>query len=123
MCWRGRIESANEIVSREWSVVSEKVFKLSTLRHALCLVGAVLIALCSSVKSQQTGRVYRLGFLSPASSPDPSIPTTATLVPNLLGDSGYVEGRNLQVQRRFAEGKLDRLPQTGQGVGRFCEWT
>jgi putative ABC transport system substrate-binding protein len=32
-------------------------------------------------------------------------------VPKLLRDSGYVEGRNLQVERRFAEGKLDRLPQ------------
>jgi putative ABC transport system substrate-binding protein len=92
-------------------VVSETVFKLSTLRHALCLVGAVLIALCSSVEAQQTGRVYRLGFLSPASTPEPSIPTTATLVPKLLHDLGYIEGRNLQVQRRFAEGKLDRLPQ------------
>jgi putative ABC transport system substrate-binding protein len=32
-------------------------------------------------------------------------------VPKLLHDLGYIEGRNLQVQRRFAEGKLDRLPQ------------
>ena len=43
--------------------------------------------------------------------PDPSIPTTSTLVPKLLQDSGYVEGRNLEVHRHFAEGKLDRLPQ------------
>lgn len=93
------------------TVVSETVFKLCTLRHALCLVGAVLIALCSSAEAQQTGRIYRLGFLSPAGTPEPSIPTTATLVPKLLRDSGYVEGRNLQVERRFADGKLDRLPQ------------
>jgi putative ABC transport system substrate-binding protein len=92
-------------------VVSETVFKLCTLRHALCLVGAVLIALCSSAEAQQTGRIYRLGFLSPASSPEPSIPAASTLVPKLLRDSGYVEGRNLQVERRFADGKLDRLPQ------------
>jgi hypothetical protein len=42
---------------------------------------------------------------------DPSIPTTATSVPKLLRELGYVEGRNLQVERRFAAGKLDRLPQ------------
>src|SRR6188474_540300 len=70
-----------------------------------------LFALGSSVQAQQTGRVYRLGFLSPAATPDPAIPTTSTLVPKLLRDSGYVEGRNLEVHRRFAAGKLDRLPQ------------
>jgi putative tryptophan/tyrosine transport system substrate-binding protein len=51
------------------------------------------------------------GFLSPAAAPDPSIPATATAVPKLLGESGYVEGRNLEVHRRFAESKIERLPQ------------
>ena len=60
--------------------------------------------------AQQPGKVYRLGFLSPA-TPEPSIPSTLNLVPKQLHDSGYIEGRNLQVERRFAEGKFDRLPQ------------
>src|SRR5918992_4988340 len=78
----------------------------------LCLaLGAVLVALCSSVQAQQPGRLYRLGFLSPAHSPAASIPSSSNLVPQLLRDSGYVEGKNLRVERRFAEGKLDRLPE------------
>jgi putative ABC transport system substrate-binding protein len=60
--------------------------------------------------AQQPGRVYRLGLLSPA-RPEPAIPSSVNLVPKLLRDSGYVEGQNLEVQRRFAEGKLDRLPE------------
>ena len=80
-----------------------RVFGLS-----LC---AFLFALCPQVEAQQAGKIYRLGLLSPAATPDPTIPTTATSVPKLLRESGYVEGRNLQVERRFAEGKLDRLPQ------------
>jgi putative ABC transport system substrate-binding protein len=34
----------------------------------------------------------------------------STLLPPILGELGYVEGQNLVVERRFAEGKLDRLP-------------
>jgi ABC-type uncharacterized transport system substrate-binding protein len=76
-----------------------------------CMICAVSLALCSFAEAQQAARTYRVGFLSPAAVPDPSIPTTATSVPKLLRELGYVEGRNLQVERRFAAGKLDRLPQ------------
>ncbi len=74
------------------------------------LLATALLATFSVASAQQTGKVYRLGFLSPA-TPEPSIPSSLNLVPKLLHDSGYVEGRNLEVHRRFAEGKLDRLPQ------------
>jgi putative ABC transport system substrate-binding protein len=78
----------------------------------LCLaLGAVLVALCSSVHAQQPGKLYRVGFLSPAQAPAASIPSSSNLVPELLRDTGYFEGQNLRVERRFAEGKLDRLPQ------------
>jgi putative ABC transport system substrate-binding protein len=40
----------------------------------------------------------------------PDVPGAANLVPKLLGKSGYMEGRNLLVYRRFADGKLDSLP-------------
>jgi putative tryptophan/tyrosine transport system substrate-binding protein len=81
------------------------------IRTLRCLICAVSLALCSFAEAQQTSRTYRVGFLSPAAVPDPSIPTTATSVPKLLRELGYVEDRNLQVERRFAAGKLDRLPQ------------
>ena len=59
---------------------------------------------------QAAGKVYRLGILSPGGAPDPSVPTMSNLVPTALGQFGYVEGRNLVVERRFADDKLDRLP-------------
>jgi putative ABC transport system substrate-binding protein len=74
---------------------------------ALCLS---LIASITIGEAQQASRVYRLGFLSPA-TPEPSIPSALNLVPKLLQASGYVEGGNLEVHRRFAEGQFDRLPQ------------
>jgi putative ABC transport system substrate-binding protein len=73
------------------------------------LLAAALLATFSVASAQPTGRVYRLGFLSPA-SPQPAVASSVNLVSKLLNESGYVEGRNLEVYRRFAEGKLDRLP-------------
>jgi putative ABC transport system substrate-binding protein len=59
----------------------------------------------------QAQKLHKIAFLSPAEPPDPSIPAAAVVVPNILRDAGYVEGRNLQVERRFANGKLELLPE------------
>jgi putative ABC transport system substrate-binding protein len=61
-------------------------------------------------EAQQAGRVNRLGILSPGGVPDPSVATAPNLVPMALRELGYVDGRNLVVERRFAEGKIDLLP-------------
>jgi putative ABC transport system substrate-binding protein len=61
------------------------------------------------VGAQQTGKIYRVGILSPAGRPSPSDPTITNLAPRALHELGYVEGQNLVVERRFSEGKSDRL--------------
>jgi putative ABC transport system substrate-binding protein len=60
--------------------------------------------------AQQAGKVYRLGVISPGGVPDTSVPTIPNLLPATLRELGYVEGRNLVVDRRFADDKPDRLP-------------
>jgi len=61
-----------------------------------------------AAQAQQTGNVYRIGFLGNS---------TAALEANLVGpfreglrDLGYVEGRNVLIEYRWAEGKYDRFP-------------
>jgi putative ABC transport system substrate-binding protein len=76
---------------------------------ALVACGAVA-ALCCGAFAQPARKTYSLAVLSPAATPDPSIPTSASLVPMLLREAGYVEGQNLQVHRRYANGKIERLP-------------
>jgi putative ABC transport system substrate-binding protein len=52
-----------------------------------------------------------VGILSPGGVPDPSVATAPNLVPVALRELGYVDGRNVVVERRFADGRIDRLPQ------------
>ena len=71
----------------------------------------IVVGSNSLAEAQQNKKVYRLGFLSPAVSPPPSIQAASNLVPKLLRELGYVEGQNLLVHRHFAGGQLERLPQ------------
>jgi len=75
------------------------------------LAGGLLAAPLAAEAQQTAGKVYRLAILSPGALPgDPSIPTIPNQLPAVLREHGYVEGRNLVVERRFADDKPDRLP-------------
>jgi putative ABC transport system substrate-binding protein len=78
-------------------------------RKIFCLVlGALLFALCFSVEAQQAN-AYRIGYLSALSLSAESARLDGFR--QALRDLGYVEGKNIVIEYRFAEGKFDRLPQ------------
>ena len=60
------------------------------------------------VEAQQPAKVPRIGYLTPASPSAVSARTEAFR--QGLHDLGYVEGKNIVIEYRYAEGKLDRLP-------------
>ena len=75
-------------------------------RRFLIATGALLAA--SLARAQPAGKVYRIGFLGNS---------TAALEVNLVGpfreglrDLGYVEGRNVLIEYRWAEGNYERFP-------------
>jgi putative ABC transport system substrate-binding protein len=74
----------------------------------LVVVLALAIDAGPLAEAQSPGKIYCLGVLSPAAPPAPSHRGSLTLA--ALRELGYVEGQNLVIERRFAEGKLDRLP-------------
>jgi putative ABC transport system substrate-binding protein len=74
-------------------------------------VCALFFALCSSIEAQEIGKTHRIGVLSPARPLAPSISTVVNLLSPALRDLGYIEGKNLVIERRFAHGNADRLPQ------------
>ena len=66
-----------------------------------------LLALPAAVRAQPKATPV-IGFLS-AGSPGPSAPFVAALRQG-LGETGHVEGQNLAIEYRWAEGRYDRLP-------------
>jgi putative tryptophan/tyrosine transport system substrate-binding protein len=66
-----------------------------------------LLATPFAVEAQQAKQIPRIGFLSAASSAALSARTEAFR--QGLRELGYVEGENMVIEWRYAEGKLDRL--------------
>ena len=66
-----------------------------------------LLAIPFAVAAQQAAKVARIGYLSPSLAASPHLPEAFR---QGLRDLGYVEGRNLVIEYRDAEGKADRLP-------------
>ena len=78
---------------------------------------ALLLALCTTVEAQQPEKISRIGFLSALSSP----PVAERLQAFLLGmrKLGYVERKNLIVESRYAQGKLESLPVIAAELARL----
>jgi ABC-type uncharacterized transport system substrate-binding protein len=68
---------------------------------------ALLLAACSPAEAQQAGKVWRIGFLNPGSSPSTDVRITAFRLG--LRELGYVEGKDIVIERRYAEGRVERL--------------
>jgi putative tryptophan/tyrosine transport system substrate-binding protein len=72
------------------------------------LVAVVLLALGVIAEAQQPTKVPRIGFLATVSPS--TISDRIEALRHGLRELGYVEGKNIVVEWRYAEGKLDRLP-------------
>ena len=85
-------------------------------RRAFRAMAAMLLALPLAGQSQPTGKVYRIGFLGAASA---SAPTSARRIEAFrkgLRELGYVEGTNVIVELRWADGDARRLPELARDL-------
>src|SRR5688500_16537129 len=87
-------------------------FTLSTLLFALSSVSASLFVLCLPAEAQQPKRVARVGYLSVLSPSSDS--TRIEAFRQGLRELGYIEGQNIVIESRHADGKLDRLPDLAE---------
>src|SRR6266478_7288932 len=75
---------------------------------ASILVAVVLLALGVTAEAQQPKKVPRIGHLNTATLS--AIAERIEAFRQGLRELGYVEGKNIVIEWRYAEGKLDRLP-------------
>ena len=77
----------------------------NVIRLTLC---AMLFSLCFSVEAQQPQKTPRIGYLSSGNSATESVRSEAIRL--ALRELGYIEGQNIAIEYRYAEGKRDRYP-------------
>ena len=76
-------------------------------RHFIKLVGGMAMACPFVLHAQPLARVARIGFLGSASASGSAKSVEALRTG--LRDLGYVEGKNIVIEFRWAEGRYDRL--------------
>jgi putative ABC transport system substrate-binding protein len=72
-------------------------------------LGAMLFALSGSAGAQQVGKVFRIGFLD--NSTASGIAVLLEAFRQELSKLGWIEGKNITIEYRFAEQKNERLPK------------
>jgi putative tryptophan/tyrosine transport system substrate-binding protein len=70
---------------------------------------AMLLALCVSAQAQQPGKLPRVGVL--LALPHSAISDRIDAFQTGLRERGYVEGKTIAVEYRYADGKFERLPE------------
>ena len=80
-----------------------------TITRLHFVVAAFMLAAPLTVDAQQAQKVYRIGYMSVPSSTSARDLLERVFLP-ALRERGLVEGKNLVVEWRWAEGKPERLP-------------
>ena len=73
------------------------------------LLATVLLTTAPLLHAQQPKKVSRIGYLSPFDPATESAPAEAIRL--VLRERGYIEGQNIGIEFRYAEGELARLPE------------
>src|SRR5262245_60861137 len=79
-----------------------------TMKMLGVILGAVLFAFCLSAEAQQPKKLPRIGYLTTSFISEVTGRVDA-LRQGLL-QLGYHEGKNINIEYRYGEGKPDRLP-------------
>ena len=78
---------------------------------------AILLALCGSVEAQQPGKIFRMGLLDPSDARSSAV----RLEPfwQEIRRLGWIEGKNLAIEYRFAEEESDRQSELAADLVRL----
>ena len=89
-----------------------KTLALRPLLLALSLLSSLLLAPCFFAEAQQQSKIPKIGWLGARtpSAPGGGPGTGAELFRREFSKIGYVEGKNITIEYRYADDQLDRLP-------------
>jgi putative ABC transport system substrate-binding protein len=77
----------------------------------------MLFALCSPTHAQQTGKIFRIGFLDSSTAAGSAI--LLETFRQELGKLGWIEGKNITIEYRFSENKgVGLLPELAANLAR-----
>jgi len=80
-------------------------------------LGAMLFALGVSAQAQQPKKVPRIGYLS-SGSPSTNLGYLQAFLQGLR-ELGYVEGKNVLIEYKWAEGRFERMPELAEELVRL----
>jgi putative ABC transport system substrate-binding protein len=79
-----------------------------TRRKLICLIAASLTASARWTRAQKAAKVPRVGILIPGVRDSAQINQNIAAFEGALRDRGWIEGKNLLIERRYAEGHSER---------------
>jgi putative ABC transport system substrate-binding protein len=90
-----------------------------TRRRIIIALGATALAAPFASYAQQKGKVWRIGFLTQRHVDFVDADFTYGPFTQGMRELGYVEGKNLVIEWRSAEGKAERLPELAAEIVRL----
>src|SRR5215831_3735635 len=83
----------------------------------ICLVAGTLLSTGSFADAQQAGKIFRIGFLDNSTASGMGVLVEAFR--QELSKLGWIEGKNIAIEYRFAEQKTERLPELAADLVRL----
>jgi putative ABC transport system substrate-binding protein len=97
--------------SQWWiAYLGRTVVRLAVIRPATAAVLLLLSAFLGMAAAQPPEKIPRVGYLNPFSPSDPLRQGRLEALRQGLRELGYVDGQNIAIESRWAEGKYDRFP-------------
>jgi putative ABC transport system substrate-binding protein len=92
---------------------------VTTRREFIGTLAGSLLAAPLGAGAQSAGKVARIGYLSPRSLESPETRASLDAFRQGLRERGYVEGQNIIIEYRWADGKIERLPTLATELARL----
>ena len=88
---------------------AERAEKPMNKKITVLALSALLLALCFSVEAQQPEKIFRIGYLDASTASGSMV--LLDVFRRELDKLGWIEGKNITIEYRFAEQKPERIPE------------